>query len=234
MRRLILALALALALAATVLAPLASARAENANPGVLPVTANAHGKSYGEWSAAWWQWVLSIPTTVNPLPDATGAECAQGQSGHVWFLVGVVNVSGQAERSCTIPSGTALFFPVINTECSTLEAGIFHGNNETELRSCAHAFSFTDLQASIDGVSLTNLASYEIDSPLFTFTLPEDNVLGITAPPFTGMSVGLGVYLLLAPLPVGEHTLHFGGTDSTGFTLDITYHLTVVPAGRRR
>jgi len=223
-------LTLALALSLAVLAP--PAQAANGNPGVLPVNSNPNGRSYGEWSAAWWQWALSIPTTVNPLLDATGADCAQGQSGHVWFLAGVFNVSGQATRSCTIPSGTALFFPLINAECSNLEPPPFFGSNEAELRSCANAFSFTNLQASIDGVSLTNLPSYEIDSPLFTFTLPADNILGIAPAPTSGMSVGNGVYLLLAPLPVGEHTLKFGGTDSSGFTLDITYHLTVVPRGR--
>jgi hypothetical protein len=230
MRRLILTLVLALGVA-VLTAPI-SAEAANENPGVLPVNSNPHGHSYGEWSAAWWQWVYSIPTAVNPLLDSTGANCAQGQSGHVWFLAGVLNVSGQAERSCTIPSGTALFFPVINVECSTLEPPPFFGSNEAELRACAHAFSVTNLQASIDGVPLASLASYEIDSPLFTFTLPADNVLGI--PAATGSAVGNGVYLMLAPLSVGEHTLQFGGTypDFGGFTLQITYHLTVVPSGR--
>ena len=33
----------------------------NDNPGVLPLKANAFGKSYEEWSAAWWQWALSAP-----------------------------------------------------------------------------------------------------------------------------------------------------------------------------
>ncbi len=40
-----------------------------------------------------------------------------------------------------------------------------------------------------------------------------------------------GYYVLLAPLPVGEHTLRFGGHAHLGcgvtLTLDITYHLTV-------
>ena len=234
MRRLIVVLALVLAV--TALAPLASARPEKANPRVLPVTANAHGHSYAEWSAAWWQWVLSIPTTDNPLLVETGTDCAQDrQSGHVWFLVGVLNVSGNAERTCTIPSGTSLFFPLINTECSNLEAPPFFGANEADLRVCLQAFSFTDVHASIDGVPVTDLASYEIESPLFTFTLPADNVLGI--PAGTGSSVSKGVYLMLAPLSVGVHTLEFGGTQpgtppNPDFILNITYHLTVVPAGR--
>jgi hypothetical protein len=32
------------------------------------------------------------------------------------------------------------------------------------------------------------------------------------------------------PLPVGEHTIHFGGTNSSlSLMLDVTYHLTVRP-----
>jgi len=37
--------------------------------------------------------------------------------------------------------------------------------------------------------------------------------------------------VMLSPLSVGSHVLHFRGTldDPINFTLDITYHLTVVP-----
>jgi hypothetical protein len=34
---------------------------------------------------------------------------------------------------------------------------------------------------------------------------------------------------MLQPLPVGQHTVRFGGTfTDVGFTLDVTYHLNVV------
>ena len=47
--------------------------------------------------------------------------------------------------------------------------------------------------------------------------------------------MGDGFYILLRPLPPGEHTIRFGGTsqalDGDGnpatFQLDITYHVTV-------
>jgi hypothetical protein len=32
----------------------------------------AYRKTYGEWSARWWQWVRSIPAGTNPLLDTTG------------------------------------------------------------------------------------------------------------------------------------------------------------------
>ena len=37
---------------------------------------------------------------------------------------------------------------------------------------------------------------------------------------------------MLAPLPAGEHTVHFhGAIPAFDFVLDVTYHLTVRPGG---
>jgi len=93
--------------------------AKNPNPGVIPPQAKAHGMTYGEWSAKWWQWAVSLPLDHNPLADT--ADCSTGQLGSVWFLGGSF-VSSTEERDCTVPPGKALFFPIINVECSTLEA----------------------------------------------------------------------------------------------------------------
>src|SRR5262245_38045217 len=82
-------------------------------PRVEPFNALPAGQSYGRWAAEWWQWVLGIPAAVNPLTDTTGAQCAQRQVDTVWFLAG--SASGPVVRSCTIPAGVSLFFPLINT-----------------------------------------------------------------------------------------------------------------------
>jgi hypothetical protein len=199
------------------------------NAGVIPVTAQIQGKSYAEWSAIWWQWAVSLPADRNPLFDqGVSVNGANGQSGRVWFLTGVINESGTAERSLAIPAGTMLFFPIINTECSTVEPDPFHGENEQELRECAAQFTLGNLVADIDGVAISDLEQFTVMSPMFQFTAPANNVLGVE--PGTGFSVANGVYLMLAPLSVGEHTIHFGGTYiDANFTLDITYHVTVVP-----
>ena len=80
----------------------------------------AYGKTYGEWSAQWWQWVHSIPAGINPLLDATGEHCDEGQfafdNDKVWFLAGTTG--GEAERHCTVPHGKALLYPLVN--------GLFH------------------------------------------------------------------------------------------------------------
>jgi hypothetical protein len=41
------------------------------------------GKTYGQWSAAWWQWA-NISEPNSPVTDATGADCAVKQKGPVW------------------------------------------------------------------------------------------------------------------------------------------------------
>src|SRR5262247_674543 len=64
-------------------------------------------------SAEWWQWALSIPTPGNPLTDGTGEHCMVGQRGATWFLAGVQE-GGTVTRTCAVPEGKTLFFPVIN------------------------------------------------------------------------------------------------------------------------
>jgi hypothetical protein len=159
----------------------------------------------------------------------------QSQTDHVWFLAGVV---GSTEvRSITIPAGTALFFPIVNVECSTVEADPFHGNDQASLSRCAngHIDKTSGLAATIDGIPVRALDSYRGESPLFTFgPLPDPNVLG--PPPVAagtiGSSVDVGIYLLLTPLSVGSHTIHFTGTfDEFGVSIDTTYYLTVAPQG---
>ena len=197
------------------------------NPGVLPPQSHAFGKTYAEWSAAWWQWVLAMPVDQNPMYDETGDRIANGQSGDVWFLAGVINVSGTAVRESTVPAGKALFFPVINNECSTLEAPPFHGDNYAELASCAQAMHVGNLYATIDGVPVQNLDKYFVVSPLYDISLPADNILGLPGPQ-TGQSATYGAWLMLAPLNVGTHIINFGGYYiDYNFGLDITYVLTV-------
>ena len=87
----------------------------------MPLNSSAFGHSYGEWSARWWQWSYSLPTTHHPLFDTAG--CEAGQTGKVWFLGGTFTliqqgneVVGVAERTCDVPAGKALFFPLLNAE----------------------------------------------------------------------------------------------------------------------
>ncbi len=202
------------------------------NPGVIQPNAHYRGLTYGEWGARWWQTAFSIPVVDDDHPLISG-EAFGGEDG-VLFLSGV---GGGAPIEITIPAGPALFFPVVNAECSVIEPDPFHGDDEEELRTCAneHIDKTSGRFAVIDGVPVENLDAYRVESPLFEFgPLPEDNLLqffGVDAPAgATSPSVDAGVYLLLAPLSVGTHVIHFGVTfDEFFFSIDTTYIITVVP-----
>jgi hypothetical protein len=220
---------------------------KNPNPRVLPPNSHAYGMTYAEWSARWWQWAISMPLDHHPLADT--ADCSTGQVGPVWFLGGSFGASATVERKCSVPAGKAIFFPIVDLECSNLEGPPFFGATAADRRACARALidsggpdgsgdGVSNLFCEIDGVLLQDLTMYRVTSPNFDFVAPlTNNALGVPGGP--GESVGDGYYLLLAPLSarkllappsVGNHTIHFGGTlNYFNFTLDITYHLTVGP-----
>ena len=209
--------------------------------GVFPPNSKPYGKSYGEWSARASQWAFNLPVEGHPFlgcPEPADA----GQSGPVWFLA-----AGPAECSGAVPVGKALFFPLANTDCSTLEDPPFHGDTEAEQRECAKFWADHIVEASlfceIDGVPATNLAIYRAVSPQFAFTAPTPWVFGAVGG--QGTAVVDGYSLMLSPLSKGAHTIHFGGAFhfsvadgdpfDADFGFDTTHHLGRVadPSTRR-
>ena len=98
------------------------------------------------------------------------------------------------------------------------------------------------MYASVDGVSIGDLdpqtTPYRVASGPFEFTLVENSIDTfclsgrrnaknyVQCPAGESDAAADGVYLLLAPLPPGSHTLRFGGTFfDGGFPLNITYHI---------
>jgi hypothetical protein len=186
------------------------------------------GATHGEWSARWWQWLLSIPTSINPNLDTTGANCAQGQEDDVWFHAGAFG--GTVTRTCTIPAGKPIFFPLINT----VSFKPFGHETLLDLRRLAADFidTVTVLEATIDGTDVQNLFSFRVRSPSFTVIVPPRGLVprGQTSVPAnTDPIVSDGYWLLLSPLPAGPHVIHFHTETSGGFEVDVTYNLTVGP-----
>jgi hypothetical protein len=205
-----------------------TALASNPNPTVLPPHAIPYGMSYGDWGAQWWIWATERPTETSPLFGSGQVDCAVGQSGPVWFLAGGWG-GGQYERTCSIPPGKAIFLPLVNGLSFAPE----FGETEEEIREdvADDLEGIDSVGASVDGVPLQGLfGHYRKASSAFTFPIPEGGLLaewGLdTGDRFPAVSDGW--WLMLAPLPVGEHTIEFGG-EGTDFDLSVTYHLTVGP-----
>jgi hypothetical protein len=241
MRRFLRILAVGL-LPIVIVAPVAAAPA-HASGGlrILAPSSNPFGKTYGQWSAVWWQYVFSVPDRQNPLKDLTGANCAVGQSGPVFYLGGLYGVPGTVDRTCRVPAGRALFFPIVNNEAENTvppDTRPTHYSATTLARACAAGInSAHDLSAELDGTPVTGLSPtgiYRAAAPTFSITPPDNNLLqvaGFVAPGGVTISpvAADGVYLMIAPPSLGSHTIHFRGEIGTFGPLDVTYHLIVTP-----
>lgn len=221
--------------------------------GVFASGSSLYGKTYAQWSAAWWQWNFSLPTTNSPIQDT--APISTGQSGPVWFLGGTYGLSGDQTRtrSGSVPEGTALFVAILEAWADNANCP---ADNYTTAQLRSLAASAQDpafaMSCAIDGQNTVDLngapTAYRVQSPVFNYTVPGVHnylydLFGATCylnpdgTPFaiTG-AVADGVYLMVAPLAPGAHTIHFSGSYPTGFIFppffyvqDITYNLTVVP-----
>jgi hypothetical protein len=230
-----------------------SAAGPQHSPKVIPPQGHPYGRTYGQWNAQWWRWLYQTPYRDNVVLSGSAGErnapaqvdCSTGQHGKVWFLGGTFlptsptppQLRSDVYRSCSIPAGTALFFPLINTEFDNL----FCPNTAftaRELRSAART-GIDDvvpgsLSATIDGKTVRGLnrpdTKYRAPSPWFSYRLPTDNVTQLfcdpplpegSRPPSVNGHAGAvadGIYVMLAPLRPGTHTIHFGGELSVPAT----------------
>ncbi len=185
---------------------------------------------YSVLAAKWWKWVGAAPVSVNPVLDPTGEHCAQGQSGDVWFLAGTFG--GTVTRTCTVPRGKLLFFPIYNVAWAGTEPTDTAKMAREAVKEAIDQVNVADLSVEIDGKSVSQLERYRIyeppslkSLPIFNLNLPEDNVFGLDPGVYKPCSTD-GYYLLIAPLAPGSHTIHIAAKDF----LDVTYQLTIKKA----
>jgi hypothetical protein len=216
------------------------------NPGVMPPQSHAFGMAYGEWAMEFFNWFQSIPGAIHPSYDTTGEYAAVGQEGKVWFLCGYNGGDAiPVERHCTIPSGKSIFLQVQCTFWTTLPIDLEIGVPTDEeifafLREVEDTTS--DLACVIDGRLIRNLENYRCQTPAFSFTFPdlapgetwwdygwpEEDWLVPSGGWVSTPSMSDGYAVLLAPLSVGEHTIHFTSSNAYwGDSQDVTYVITV-------
>ncbi|HUD82234.1 MAG TPA: hypothetical protein VMQ67_01975 [Candidatus Saccharimonadales bacterium] len=220
-------------------------------PEVLPPSSLPYGYSYEEWSAKFWQFnlgqssehyaLLGVPDICSgpaskvrfPGPNIIGGDAIHIETNHI-----------------TMPAGTPLFFPVFclwqdNGNCPL---SAFGTNTAVELAAIDEQnwSAVTETSCTIDGVSVDGMEDptnsiYHVISPPFTYTTAEkDNVLltiGATCVPGDFSiypAVADGVYVMLAPLKPGKHTIHtvavIGPANAPLAESDVTWDITVLPA----
>lgn len=193
------------------------------------------GSFYKELSSQWWQWTMSLPTSSNPLTDATGDRCGFGQRGDFWFLGGAFGDSPPVQRQCAIPEGVHLFFPVFNYiwldnpgQCGQPEP-----TPVTDMRAGVRDYinNVSSVSAVLDD---KQLELKRILSDVFPVALPADSLFAPLCaelrPGIYPAAVADGYYAHVPQLKAGNHVLVLQGTHSNGTKIDVQYNLTVVPS----
>jgi hypothetical protein len=205
--------------------------------------------SLAQLSAVWWQWAFSSPVSLNPFFDDTGAHAYSGQPySDLLFLAGtfVVNgtgsgdVVGESTRSITVKQGTALFYPLINSEFDNVCGTPHWGGNCFGVQPFPTVLGVPELQAIVkeatDSILRVNssitptdatfktaigamqpLAAYRLASPPFSYRLPAtDNLYQASGFQVSGTvapAAADGYYSFVpGTLAPGYYVLRFGGS----------------------
>jgi len=197
--------------------PKAVAKKMNVDAQVVAPGSRVAGKTIAEWGEAWWQWLLATPGVHDPALDQSGEKCHYGQSGPVWFLAGSYD-SSKVFRRCMVPVGKYILFPAANGLLKPLPA------HDVDCK-----YAIERVARGIDPVM----------APFATLngrTVPRmldrrERTGACFDPALTGRKVSAadGYWVMLRPLPVGQHVLKFGNDESGPSRKDVTLALTVAP-----
>lgn len=214
--------------------------------GALVPRSNKHDEALYQLGAkGWLTWAMALPWSTGPITDATGAACAQGQSGSVWYLAGTTG--GDVQRACSIPKNKALFFPLVDNwvigsadQVATPEDFASYVAFEQEYLPSLRAQT-CELHLALDGVAIGGATTASLDQKLwtqvtnpFTVTIDADNFASQWGFPggTTPAAAIAGHFALVTPLAKGHHVLSFGGsmcdeTNAVVFANSAVYDLTV-------
>ncbi len=195
--------------------------------------AKIHGKTYGQWSAAWFQWQEANYPDFD-FGDGL-VDCSLGQSGRVWFLGGTALFgTDPAERECEEPLGKHkhLFIPLVNAS--------FYNPDQDNCPEPDFTCTIEEKREILDGVfsevpagiinSVACDLQINVDGTPAVFSTP---IVRTQSPPFDyegdPETIADGYWVMLDPLPRGKHVIVFSGglcDIDTGDNLgrvDVTY-----------
>jgi len=210
----------------------------NPSPVLFPKQSRPFGADLATWADRESQWAYAQPFAHNPVLDQTGADCAVGQSGPVWFLPRIAGprvFSGT--RSCVIPADKAILLEIgAYVDPYPCPDPAFHPAPGQSLYDflIADAGAFMDgvnrLEVSLDGQAFGDVLSYRFHSAAL-FSLTGDLSLRPTFDPcITGSpqpAIVDGFFMMFKPFDPGLHTIRVFGTDVRGANKTYTYHLTI-------
>lgn len=201
---------------------------------VFPPNAHPYGKSYAEWSVSWLQVFMGFTCDENPWLNAGNPLFYQ--TGPVYFLAGLSEAGASVD--ITVPQGKAILFPLTNYindyPCPDPTFEPAEGQSLVDFLTEGMAgwvSGVSGLSVEVDGGSLSNPESYLFTTDLFEFTgdisLANDCNFDACVTGAPQNAVGRGYYIMLKPLSIGTHTVHYHSVTWGDFVQDGTFNITV-------
>jgi hypothetical protein len=215
----------------------------------LSTDAKPYGKPLEQWAKEYWQWNVGLPPGDIPKDNNTNLDkCIVGSDPQKSMLFLVEAYDLTYSTKCNISSKSPILVPLLIGECdpSVDEPRTKTGKIE-DLWACAKDANegFKAWEVTLDNRVLFMKAGNEEvnanlkdeilvrNSSLFNITMPQVNRYEANAGVYP--AVVDGYYLILKPLPPGEHTLTYKltqeqklpGADLSSINGDATYLLRV-------
>lgn len=210
---------------------------------IYPPSSSPYGLPHKNWGIAHWQWWLSIPNQTAPFPDPRvwNYDCFIGLGYPVAILANpIIDINTpDITYDCTIPKDRAILIEGITEFCyigqevddNSLRKAL---KNDQDLKECVvkrnnHALH----EIIIDGKKVENIDQYRVTTDFFNMTIPDWNMFGFGAGTFRSLLDG--TWLMLKPLPPGDHTIEIKvvqnmpkGEEKDNLDLRLVYNLHVV------
>lgn len=188
---------------------------------VVPIYQKVANQGLSYWAERYWAWLLVKSPERSPVTDTTGAYCGDAQAGPVWFLASA-DAKNHIVRSCTVPSGKFILMPAVanliqsatgNNPCSKIEAEDLPQKGVDSIES---------VYVTIDGQRFDSFYDNRVHTKnCYTIRGPAGETVARDV-------VFFGAWIMLRPLPPGDHTISFGGKlEALQVNRDVTYKLTV-------
>jgi serine/threonine protein kinase len=188
---------------------------------------------YTGWAQQWWKWMMELPLTDesgigHPFRADALFDVNQNvvRNQNVWFLG---SPFGSHVRECVIPQEVYLFIGMVNAECSDLENAPFIGATQEQRAAGANELAelIVDLYVEVNGKAVDDPYSFRVASPDIKFNAPTPWIF--TERGGRGKSSADGYYLMLYPLPPGEHIIYWRGAFDLTPLFDVSDLLDIDP-----
>ena len=167
-----------------------------------------YGKTWQLWVAEWWKWCYAEPLSSSPITDNDGKFASRYQEDpNVWFLGGTAG--GYAERTCTVPSGKSLFFPIVNDFISFAEYEQLKTEDELKSYSKADLDTTSICEVNIDDYQLDKTYCCRFQSDPFHMRVPIPTSEGMVYTDTVGVTDGYWAFI--KNLSAGRHSLLING-----------------------